>query len=160
MKTGAKNNGFTIIETLIVLAIAGFILLVVFEAIPALQRSSRNNQRKQDVASILRSVSHYELNNSGNFPSTVTLDSFLQLYGKLSYYNPTHVAATANTATDATTPIANTTTVETAAVFDYAKCDSNSDGSATNAAAGYSDIVALYALESGNGAVTRQCQQL
>jgi prepilin-type N-terminal cleavage/methylation domain-containing protein len=62
------SAGFTIIETLIVLVIAGLILLIVFDAIPALTRNSRNNQRKQDVQAILGVVSNYELNNSGNFP--------------------------------------------------------------------------------------------
>lgn len=74
MKRGRQLNhqpaGFTIIESLLVLAMAGFILLIVFEAIPALTRSSRNNQRKQDVQFILRTVSEYELKDSGNFPES------------------------------------------------------------------------------------------
>lgn len=43
------RNGFTIIEVLIVLAIVGFILLIVFLAVPTLNRNSRNYQRKQAV---------------------------------------------------------------------------------------------------------------
>lgn len=39
-------RGFTIIEVMIVLAIAGVIMLVVLLAVPALQRNSRNYQRK------------------------------------------------------------------------------------------------------------------
>ena len=39
----AKNKkGFTIIEVVLVLAIAGLIFLMVFIALPALQRSQRN----------------------------------------------------------------------------------------------------------------------
>ncbi|MDQ3065292.1 MAG: prepilin-type N-terminal cleavage/methylation domain-containing protein, partial [bacterium] len=34
-----NNKGFTIIEVLIVLAIAGLIMLIVFLAVPALQRN-------------------------------------------------------------------------------------------------------------------------
>src|SRR5258708_33888221 len=63
-----KTAGYTIVELMFVLAIAGIILLLVFEAIPALQRSSRNNQRKQDISTILHAVSQYELANSGNYP--------------------------------------------------------------------------------------------
>ena len=48
-----RKDGFTIIEVLIVLAIAGLIMLIVFLAVPALQRNSRNTQRKNDVANIL-----------------------------------------------------------------------------------------------------------
>jgi prepilin-type N-terminal cleavage/methylation domain-containing protein len=38
-----REAGFTIIEVLIVLAIAALILLIVFLAVPALQRNARNN---------------------------------------------------------------------------------------------------------------------
>ena len=66
-----KNNqeGFTIIEVLIVLAIAGLILLIVFLAVPALQRNARNTQRKNDVAAILGAASEFGNNNSGAVPT-------------------------------------------------------------------------------------------
>jgi prepilin-type N-terminal cleavage/methylation domain-containing protein len=37
-----KAHGFTIIEVVLVLAIAGLIFLIVFLALPALQRSQRD----------------------------------------------------------------------------------------------------------------------
>lgn len=64
----SKSQGFTIIEVLIVLAIAGLILLIVFLAIPALQRNSRNTQRNNDVASLLGGMSEYVTNNNGRLP--------------------------------------------------------------------------------------------
>lgn len=45
-----KQRGFTIIEVVLVLAIAGLIFLVVFLAVPALQASQRNQQRTSDLA--------------------------------------------------------------------------------------------------------------
>lgn len=70
MKTKLKNEkGFTIIEVLIVLAIAGLILLIIFLAVPALQRNSRNTQRRNDVAAILGGVSTYANNNNGRLPN-------------------------------------------------------------------------------------------
>lgn len=52
-----KNQaGFTIIEVMIVLAIAGVIMLALFLAVPALQRNSRNNQRQGDAALVASSV--------------------------------------------------------------------------------------------------------
>lgn len=63
-----RDKGFTIIEVLIVLAIAGLIMLVVFLAIPALQRNSRNNQRTTDVANILGGIGEYVANNNGSLP--------------------------------------------------------------------------------------------
>ena len=47
-----RDEGFTIIEVLIVLAIAGLIMLIVFLAVPALQRNSRNTQRTNDASLI------------------------------------------------------------------------------------------------------------
>ncbi|MBS7346174.1 MAG: type II secretion system protein, partial [Candidatus Sacchiramonaceae bacterium] len=41
-----KKYGFTIIEVVLVLAIAGLIFLVVFIALPALQRNQRDTQRE------------------------------------------------------------------------------------------------------------------
>lgn len=63
-----NTTGFTIIEVLIVLSIAGLIMLIVFQAIPSLTRASRNGRRKADVTVILDAVSHYMLKDSGNFP--------------------------------------------------------------------------------------------
>lgn len=45
-----KLKGFTIIEVVLVLAIAGLIFLMVFIALPALQRSQRNTRRREDMA--------------------------------------------------------------------------------------------------------------
>jgi len=66
MKTKLRNQkGFTIIEVLIVLAIAGLIMLIVFLAVPALQRNSRNTQRTNDAALVLAAVSECLNNRSG-----------------------------------------------------------------------------------------------
>ena len=43
------NKGFTIIEVVLVLAIAGLIFLMVFIALPALQRNQRDTQRKTSL---------------------------------------------------------------------------------------------------------------
>lgn len=66
-----KNNkkGFTIIEVVLVLAIAGLIFLMVFIALPALQRSQRNTRRRQDMARILSAVNDYQANNNNQTPS-------------------------------------------------------------------------------------------
>ena len=66
--TKGFSEGFTIVETLIVLVIAGIMLLLVLEVIPSLKRTASNNERKQDVATILNAVSQYELKDSDNFP--------------------------------------------------------------------------------------------
>jgi prepilin-type N-terminal cleavage/methylation domain-containing protein len=58
-----NNEGFTIIEVMIVLAIAGLILLIVFLAVPALQRASRNTSRKSDAGHLSSAV-----NDNGTLP--------------------------------------------------------------------------------------------
>ena len=62
-----KNNfkGFTIIEVVLVLAIAGLIFLMVFLALPALQRSQRDTRRKQDVAMVVTTLHNWKANNKG-----------------------------------------------------------------------------------------------
>ena len=67
-----RNHGFTIVETLIVLAIAGLIILIVLLAVPALQRSSRNTNIKSDAEAIAAAVNEYESNNSGSLPGLTT----------------------------------------------------------------------------------------
>ncbi|MBS7346622.1 MAG: prepilin-type N-terminal cleavage/methylation domain-containing protein [Candidatus Sacchiramonaceae bacterium] len=48
-----KKYGFTIIEVVLVLAISGLIFLMVFIALPALQRSQRNSQYKNNLSLII-----------------------------------------------------------------------------------------------------------
>lgn len=61
-----KQEGFTIIEVLIVLAIAGLIMLIVFLAVPALQRNSRNTQRTNDASRVSAAVTECLNNNNGS----------------------------------------------------------------------------------------------
>ena len=66
----SKQEGFTIIEVLIVLAIAALILLVVFLAVPGLQRSQTNNAIKNDATHIATSYTNYYSNNTSTWPTT------------------------------------------------------------------------------------------
>ena len=68
--TKNSKKGFTIIEVVLVLAIAGLIFLMVFIALPALQRSQRNTRRRQDMARIMSAVTDYQANHNGNLPLT------------------------------------------------------------------------------------------
>lgn len=66
-----KDEGFTIIEVMIVLAIAGLIILIVFLAVPALQRNSRNTQRKNDASHLAGLVNEYVSNHNGQLPAAI-----------------------------------------------------------------------------------------
>lgn len=152
--------GFTIIEVLIVLALASLIILIVFEAVPTLTRDGRNNQRKQDVTAILQAVSHFELNNSADFPQPA--DNFLR-YTTLSYYDKTNPAAitlhgqTPPALQASAGPESNAEYVE---IWNYERCDPDHIGQAIDQGTDYTNIVALYAVDGGNGSTVGQCQQL
>ncbi len=64
-----KASGFTIIEVIIVLAIAGLIMVVVFIAVPQLQRNQRNNAREAVVNRVATEANNYASNNTGNIPT-------------------------------------------------------------------------------------------
>lgn len=74
MKKQNINNkkGFTIIEVVLVLAIAGLIFLMVFVALPALQRSQRDTQRRDDMARFASQLTQYQSNNGNKIPSEET----------------------------------------------------------------------------------------
>jgi type II secretory pathway pseudopilin PulG len=175
---------------MIVLAIAGVFFVIILQVIPALNRDSRNNSRKQDINTLLRIVSQYELNNSGNFPlncgtsTTPTCDNqyssvpgnsnpndyflynYLHVEDKtLDYYDSSNISINNQSSISGTsTPLAQpqlpVTNIEDVEIYNYAICDSNGDGGATNLGAGYSNVVALYALESGSIKPSPQCMEL
>lgn len=70
MKKGEFNlKGFTIIEVSLVLAIAGLIFLMIFIALPALQRQQRDTARKEDITAFISAVKKYQTNNRGALPN-------------------------------------------------------------------------------------------
>ena len=75
----AKNiktkQGFTIIEVVLVLAIAGLIFLMVFLALPALQRAQRDTQRRNDYSMLSTAVTNYISNNNGRLTKLVSTNS-------------------------------------------------------------------------------------
>ena len=76
MKKGDSNSkGFTIIEVSLVLAIAGLIFLMIFIALPALQRQQRDTARKEDITALISAVKKYQTNNRGALPGSGDTES-------------------------------------------------------------------------------------
>lgn len=156
-----KNEGFTIIEVLIVLAIAGMIMLVVFLAVPALQRNSRNTQRKSDVSALMGAIQEYMGNNNGALP---TADTQFEGNAKLGFYTTGNItlssnpasAPSATVAAPGTAPAAGTVTNDQIVVVTGYKCG------ATATAAPVRDssrsIATVFAVEASSGNGTFQCQ--
>ena len=68
-KLNTNKKGFTIIEVVLVLAIAGLIFMMVFIALPSLQRSQRDTQRQNDMSKVVTALQNYMTNNRGSLPT-------------------------------------------------------------------------------------------
>lgn len=64
-----QAQGFTLLETVILLALIGMIMVVIFFAIPQVQRSARDNERQSIARNIMDAIDNYALNNDGQLPS-------------------------------------------------------------------------------------------
>lgn len=64
-----KEKGFTLIEIVLVLAIAGLLLVIVFLAVSGAQKSRRDTQRKNDLSRIAAQLESYASNNNGSYPA-------------------------------------------------------------------------------------------
>jgi prepilin-type N-terminal cleavage/methylation domain-containing protein len=150
IKLGKKEKGFTIIEVLIVLAIAGLIILIVFLAVPALQRNSRNTQRKNDVSALMGAVQEHINNNSGKLP---TAANQVTDNAKISIYDPSDINYANPSAAQTTAPGSDNNVVY---IRGYMKC---SDNAIATSGATKRSVAAYYFIETSGG-TTAQCQDL
>ncbi len=147
-KLNKKTQGFTLIEVVLVLAIAGLIFLIVFLALPALQRSQRDTARKNDTSRFISQLSNYQSNQQGGIPSGTGWGTFVSNYltvGGQKFEDPQTGSYTLNVVTAA--PLTPTTTVGTLNVYPGYKCDAD----ATNgpSAASNRDVAIIMPLEQG-----------
>jgi prepilin-type N-terminal cleavage/methylation domain-containing protein len=144
-----RTEGFTIIEVLIVLAIAGLILLIVFLAVPALQRNSRNTQRREDVSRILAAAVESLNNSNWNITLGTLVDSANNM-GNLSIYQNKDWN-TGNLRVGTVGGVANAD-VSIATVIFSAKCSGETTTVAQNRS-----VAVLYRVEAGSGDMP-QCE--
>jgi len=142
-----KSKGFTIIEVVLVLAIAALIFLIVFLAVPALQRSQRDTQRRTDAGRLLTYLSNYQSNNRGALPDTgAKQTAFKTNYAKEltspTTGNPYVLNFTATPSGDFSTMI----------IALGSKCD----GDSGFVSAASRNVAVRVALESGGGYCTEQ----
>jgi len=170
-KLRKTDEGFTIIEVMIVLAIAGLILLIVFLAVPALQRSSRNTQRKNDANGLLSGINEYTSNNNGSLPTGCGGATTVQWTGtttsetKVSYYNLGCAASATTPASPAsnnvylvTAPTSSYPTLSATAsndyvlVFEKTTCNGNTPAAGSGRA-----FATVYQIETGAGSYAQVC---
>ena len=88
-----NKKGFTIIEVVLVLAVAGLIFLMVFLALPALQRSQRDTQRKQDLSRWAAAIASYKSANPNSLIAPPykghKMDDIIKNYLKDDFRGPT-----------------------------------------------------------------------
>ena len=156
-----KSEGFTIIEVLIVLAIAGLIMVVVFLAVPALQRSGRNNALNTDANNTLTAVGNYISNNGGSLPTAASFTSPTVTIGASGSNQETATldanASAVTLITSATGALTKTSAVGSIQVVtgSSAVCnatDSGLSGTTAGPARGY---VVLFVAESGSGNILK-----
>lgn len=145
-KIKKRNEGFTIIEVLIVLAIAGLILLIVFLAVPALQRNSRNTTIKNDVQNVLGGVAEYEAANGGSLPTGIAGTGTVAFTGGNA--TSASVQGTTVVSSTAAAPAAAAPALGTIVVSRGFNCAGTANSRA---------VAALYSIEATSGSV-RQCQ--
>lgn len=149
-----KEAGFTIIEVLIVLAIAGLIMLVVFLAVPALQRNSRNTQYRSEASRLLGAYNENSSNNAGAVLSaSVSTTAGSDAANVLASANTKNITTLTIAAQGATNPGSSTTA---AVIQTGAKC--SAANSFTTAAGTTRQVVILFNVETSGG-VQAQCQE-
>ncbi len=121
-----NKKGFTIIEVVLVLAIAALIFLMVFIALPALQRNQRDTQRRSDLSRITSQIEQYRTNNRGKIPAEAASgnkklpDTFVSGYLNSEFKDPS--------TDDPYNPVSNFTQLASGTAGDYvyltgAKCN-------------------------------------
>ena len=63
------ERGVTIVELMIVIAVAALIIVLVLVAAPALQRNARNTQRRNDIGAIRGQLTTVFTNNNNTYPT-------------------------------------------------------------------------------------------
>ncbi len=145
MNVQKQQKGFTIIEVVLVLAIAALIFLMVFIALPALQRGQANSARKNDAAAIAAAIGTYRTNTNGTVPTTYAqLTTYIDALGQLT------LPATGNMPTGAGTLVAGQATLDTVVVRITAKCS----GTAAIAGSNRQAAVLTVVQTSANGYAT------
>lgn len=136
--------------------------MIVFLAVPALQRNSRNTQLKNDVGSVLGYVNEFATNNGGTLPGSICSNATTGYVNMSATTTCTAPTATNNVGKVSTgTTVAHGTAIsanlKTITVVFNTKCAS---ATALESPTGNSprSIAAAFRVETGGGDST-QCQE-
>ena len=154
-----NSRGFTIIEVLIVLAIAGLIIAIVLFAVPALQRNGRNTAIKSDANQIIGYVSDFTANNDGAPPTSVTIASgTVTVHSTAAGTSDTTGSIQKGTTQNTTVSGAQTTALAPAVgsvtINTGAKCDTANPGRSVTSTR---SVAVFYSIETSGSATAVKC---
>ena len=141
-----RSEGFTIIEVMIVLAIGGLIMLIVFLAVPSLNRSQRNTNRTNDATRWAAAVTECLANRNNIVGACATTGSTVQGLAQLTTNGATTTGISPN--------IINASSTSVSILFS-ATCVA--DGTSAQNSTTPTSFVVLYALETSTTATQSRC---
>lgn len=142
-----RKEGFTIVEVMIVLAIAGLIILVVLLAVPALQRNSRNTTMKNDASAVAGLINESTSINNGKLPTNVASAAD----GTITATNTTETTGKVQGSTTVNTGTAAATAVGTITVVLAKKCSNDAPAAGATARS----VAVTYVLETTSGTAAK-----
>lgn len=145
-KAISSKRGFTLIEIVLVLAIAGLIMIVVFLAVTGAQRSRRDTQRKNDIARVVAGIEKFRSNHLNQPPaSTAELNDVVTNYvdNLADPINSTPYTVTYRS------PSSSNTAIPPVGTMYYQQGKECADGSATTPITGPGTDLAKFALWGG-----------
>ncbi|HEY1646239.1 MAG TPA: prepilin-type N-terminal cleavage/methylation domain-containing protein [Candidatus Saccharimonadales bacterium] len=159
------EEGFTIVETLIVLAIAALILAIVLIAVPDLQRSAKNTDMTQAGENLVSGINSFEGNNNGALPTAiaqpdtsgnVTISSTVAGAVSASQHVGNYVITVQSAGTADAASGANFGTIF---VQFSAECPTPSQGSSITPTASSRETAVDYTIETSGGNYSEYCLQ-
>ncbi len=145
-----KQKGFTIIEVVLVLAIAALIFLMVFIALPALNRNARDQSRKTVQGKVVSAIGTYATNHRNQQYTNVT-----DLAPYLDVTQPGSAGNTLDNVDGYTLEGANSFSAEAVTqdkitLIKGSKCNTNGDGVAPGSSR---NVAVLIRMENANAIV-------
>ena len=145
-----KQKGFTIIEVVLVLAIAALIFLMVFIALPALNRNARDQSRKTVQGKVVSAIGTYATNHRNQQYTNVT--------DLAPYLDVTQPGSAGNTLDNvdgyilegANSFSAEAVTQDKITLIKGSKCNTNGDGVADGSSR---NVAVLIRMENANAIV-------
>lgn len=89
------NQGFTLIEVVLVLAVGGLIFLLAFLAFQQVSKNRRDTQRRSDARRMIGYLEEYAANNNGVYPCDTNHAAVVEQYPN-TFTGRNHLASTVN----------------------------------------------------------------